>query len=67
MDKENGFTITYIPWEDDHGREHVIGRFKTTEEKDKFLKQIYQEDSGYTLEELSTISVIDDYNYMPRI
>lgn len=65
--EEKGWTIVYIPWEDLRGLPRVIGRFRTTEEKDLFLKCICKEDSGYTTEELQTISVINDYNYhLPR-
>lgn len=61
---ENGWTIVYYPWEDDEGKPRVAGRFKTTEEKDKFLEKIYKPDSGWLPEELSTVSPINDYNYM---
>lgn len=65
MDK--GFTVVYFPWDDIKGRPRVAGRFKTEKEKDAFLQKIYESDSGWMDEELSTVSVIDDYNYMlPR-
>ena len=60
---EKGWTITYIPWEDDYGRPRVAGRFKTTSEKDQFLKDIHKPDSGWLEEEFCTITVHNDYNY----
>lgn len=57
-----GWTITYFPWQT--GKQTVIGRFKTTKEKDDFLDKIYQPDSGYLEEELMSISVINDINYV---
>ena len=63
MEKQ-GWTITYIPWEDDEGKERVAGRFKTTEEKDNFLKSISNPSSGWLGEELMTIVVHNDYNYV---
>lgn len=64
---EKGWTVAFFPWEDMEGKLRVAGRFKTTEEKDKFLEKIYSEDSGWMEEELETISVINDYNYLlPR-
>lgn len=65
LKNENGYTVTYIPWEDDEGKEVVIGRFTSEHEKDKFLEKIYDDHSGFTLEELSSVSVIDNINYMP--
>lgn len=62
--QEKGWTVTYYPWEDMEGKPRVVGRFKTTEEKDKFLDKIYAKDSGWTGEELSTLSIINDYNYL---
>lgn len=65
--KEKGYTVTYFPWDDITGRPRVAGRFMTKEEKDAFLKKISQPDSGWMDEELMTVTVIDDYNYMlPR-
>ena len=40
--EENGWTITFLPWEDIEGKERVAGRFKTTQEKDEFMKKIHQ-------------------------
>ena len=62
MDK--GWTIIYYPWGDMEGKPRVAGRVKTTEEKDMFLEKIYKYDSGWLEEELSTISAINDYNYI---
>lgn len=59
--KEKGWTITFYQWDDMQLR--VAGRFKTTKEKDDFLDEIYQSDSGWLEEELSSISVINDYWY----
>lgn len=65
--KEQGYTVIYFPWDDITGRPRVAGRFKTEKEKDDFLDMIQLPDSGWMDEELMTISVIDDYNYMlPR-
>lgn len=62
---ENGYTVFFIPWEDLAGKPRVLGRFKTKEEKDNYLEKIYNvEESGFTDEELQTISVVNDYNYM---
>lgn len=62
-----GFTVVYFPWDDMAGRARVAGRFKTEKERDTFLQKIYKSDSGWMDEELSTVSVIDNYNYMlPR-
>ena len=62
MDCEKGFTIIYLSWDD--GKPRVAGRFKSIEEKNNFLEKIYSSDSGWLEEELSTISVINDYNYL---
>lgn len=62
--EERGWTITYIPWEDDEGKARVAGRFKTTEEKDNFLKSISSPSSGWLAEELMTVAVHNDYNYI---
>lgn len=59
-----GFTVVYFPWDDMAGRPRVAGRFKTEKEKDDFLQKIYEPDSGWIDEELSTVSIIDDYNYI---
>lgn len=59
-----GYTITYIPWEDDEGKPRVLRRFKTTEEKDQYLHELY--DNVYSVllpEELGTVSIIHDFNY----
>lgn len=61
--ENKGYTVTFVPWEDMMGRERVIGRFKTEEEKDEFLKEIHSNDSGWLPEELATVCVINDYNY----
>ena len=58
----NGWTVTYYRWDD--GQLCVAGRFKTAKEKDAFLAKIRQSNSGWLEEELMTISVINDYNYM---
>lgn len=71
--KENKFTILenkgwcifYIPWDDMEGKPRVIGRFKTTEEKDQRLKEIYTNtESRFLDEELMTIQIVNDYWYM---
>lgn len=65
--EEKGWTITFIPWEDDNGLERVAGRFKTTKEKDEFLNKIHQPDSGWIEEELMTLGIHNDYHYiLPR-
>lgn len=65
--KDKGYTVVYIPWEDLEGKPRVAGRFKTKEEKDKYIEKIYDKNSGWLDEELSSISVINDYNYiLPR-
>ena len=62
-----GWTITFIPWEDIEGLPRVAGRFKTDKEKDEFINRIYQPDSGWTDEELESLSIINDYYYrLPR-
>lgn len=61
---EKGWTITYLPWDDMECKERVAGRFKTTKEKDEFLEKIYKPDSGWMEEELATISIHNDYNYI---
>ena len=62
--EEKGWTILYIPWEDDKGKPRVAGRFRTIKEKDVFIEEIHKPDSGFTTEELSTVTSINDYNYM---
>lgn len=62
--EEDGWTVVFYPWDDDEGKPRVAGRFKTDEEKDKFLEEIHKQDSGWLNEELSSISVINDYWYM---
>ena len=65
--KDKGYTIVYLPWEDLEGKPRVAGRFKTKEEKDEYLEKIYDKDSGWMDEELSSILVINDYDYiLPR-
>lgn len=65
--EEKGWTITYIPWEDMEGKPRVACRFKTTKEKDDFLESLYEGGNGWMEEELATLSIINDYNYMlPR-
>lgn len=59
---EKGWTVTYIRCDD--GREWIAGRFKTTAEKNAFLDKINRPDSGWTPEELHSVSVINDYNYI---
>lgn len=59
----NGFTLVYIPWDNLEGRPRVVGRFKTIKEKNKFLDQIFDVNSGWLPEELGTLCVMDDYNY----
>lgn len=58
--EEKGWTIVYFPWEDMEGKPRVAGRFKTTEEKNKFLDKIYSSDSGWMEEKLSIISIISN-------
>lgn len=64
--ENKGYTVTFIPWEDMEGKERVAGRFKTEKEKDDFLKEIHKSDSGWMMEELATVCVINDYNYVLR-
>lgn len=67
IEEEKGWTVTYIPWEDMEGKPRVAGRFKTTKEKDDFLDSLYEEGNGWMEEELATLGIINDYNYMlPR-
>ncbi len=61
--ENKGWCIIYVPWEDLEGKPRVIGRFKTTEEKNKKLEEIYEPGNGWLEEELQTVSVINDYNY----
>ena len=60
---EKGYTVIYYPWEDLKGLPRVAGRFKTVEEKNQFLEKIYDVNSGWLPEELSSICVFNDYNY----
>lgn len=64
--ENKGWCIFYTPWEDMTGKPRVIGRFKTTVEKDQKLKEIYSspEKSGFLDEELMTIQIVNDYWYM---
>lgn len=64
--EEKGWTITFVSWDDmGVGKEKVVGRFKTTEEKDKFLNDICKPNSGWIdEEELMTIGIHNDYNYV---
>lgn len=64
IDESKGWTVTFYPWDDDDGRPRVAGRFDTTEEKDKYLDRVHKSDSGWTDEELSSISVINDKHYI---
>ena len=57
-----GYTVIYYRFED--GKPCVAGRFETAEEKDKFLEEINAPDSGWLYEELMSISVVPNYNYM---
>lgn len=60
--EEKGYTVTFIRWDD--CKEWVAGRFKTRKEKDDFLNKIHKPDSGWTNDELATVSVINDYDYV---
>ena len=62
----SGYTITFIPWEDNEGKEVVLGRCKTEEEKNDFIEKLHKIDSGLTDEELSTVSVYNSYYYRIR-
>ena len=59
---EKGYTITYYHWDD--MKEKVAGRFRTEKEKDEFLESIHKPGSGWLPDELETLCIIDDYNYM---
>ena len=61
--EEKGYTVVFIPWEDDKGKPKVAGRFKTAKEKDDFLKKVHDPNSGWLDEEISSIQVINDYDY----
>lgn len=63
--EEKGWTITYFPWET--GKETVIDRFKTTEEKDNFLNEIHKPNSGWLEEELMSVGIINDFSYRLRV
>lgn len=41
---EKGWTVVFTSWDD--CKERVVGRFKTEQEKDEFLKEIRKPDSG---------------------
>lgn len=60
--ESKGYTIIYYPVED-NGRPRVAGRFKTVDEKNQFLSEIYNIDSGWKPEELATLMTKDGYNY----
>lgn len=63
LEMENkGYTITYCDW--DTGKYRVAERFKTEKEKYDFLKEINSKNSGWLDEELSTICIHYDYNFM---
>lgn len=65
--KDKGYTVVYLSWEDLEGKPRVAGRFKTKKEKDEFIENIHRFDSGWLDEELSSILVINDYDYiLPR-
>lgn len=61
---EKGWTVVYVPWDDEEGKPRVAGRFKTTAEKNDFLKKIHEPDSGWMEEEFSTLEIINDYDYI---
>lgn len=61
---EKGWTIVFTPWEDVEGREHVAKRCRTDKEKDDYLNKIHQHGTGWLEEELNSLRVINDYNYM---
>ena len=62
--KEKGYTIVYIPYDDDFGKPRVWRRCDTEQEKNACLAEINSENSGWLPEELATVSVIPDKNYM---
>lgn len=67
MKEEKGWTIVYFPWDDADGKPRVARRCKTTKEKNSYLENIYNPESGWTDEELSSVTIINDYNYqLPR-
>lgn len=61
---EKGYTIIYVPYDDMAGKPRVWRRCDTTEEKNACLAEINSEKSGWLQEELATVSVIPDKNYM---
>ena len=63
--EEKGWTVFYFPHDADgnEGELTVAGRFKTTEEKNEFLKKVYKYDSGWTDMDLVTMASINDINY----
>lgn len=60
--ENKGYTVIFTRWDD--GKEVVAGRFRTEQEKDKFLKEIRQPGSGWLAEEKESIYIMNDYNYM---
>lgn len=58
-----GYCITFIDL--DTGKPRVYKRCKTKNELNAYLHDIYSENSGWTEEELQTISIISNYNHMP--
>lgn len=63
--EEKGWTVFYFPHDADgnEGELKVVGRFKTTEEKNEFLKKVYKYDSGWSDMDLVTMASINDINY----
>lgn len=57
-----GYCVWYYDYET--GKPRVAGRYRTEEEKDKKLEEISSPDSGWLPEEIATISVENDYNFM---
>lgn len=57
-----GYCITYADW--DTCKLRVYKRCKTKNELDAYLHDIYSENSGWTEEELQSISIISNYNHM---
>ena len=62
--EEKGYTIVYYPWDDMECKPRVAGRFKTKKEKDEYLEKIYKPGSGWLEEELKSLYIINDYNYI---
>lgn len=63
--KHNGWTVTYVPLHDLFGNRQVAGRFKTEQERDRFLEKIKNYDSEWTEQELMSLDVHPGYNYNP--